>query len=317
MLTPVQSPPVQTSAASPTGVGRAVDAAGITRLHTDTRTLGPTIDANLGVSAFIPTPPGGGVRDRAAAAMTAGEKWAGEVSRLADFLDVNLGNSLNFAHADVRHLSHDISHQAPDARIARDTQQLLGDWGTKGRQAFDTIRHGLFRNAEQDIGQAAHALSRGGVTSPAIQSAMREVGDVLRLVDDFMSEPGMPPGPIGGPIGPGGPSRGPFDALLDHAMARLYQAMGDDVRAHPDHQQAIMAAAGSVGNALRNLQTGMTAVYVTQAGIQQDLTRLGWTPQPLPRPTPMPLPGPQPTTQPQPPASAPANGLAPTVPQAA
>lgn len=321
MLSPVQSSPVQSSPVSAAASSRTVDAAGITRLHTDTRNIGSTIDANLGgVNALPPSPPG--PRNLAMAAMDFGEKWANNVSRLADFLDVNLGNSLNFAHADVRHLSHDLNHNAPDARTARDTQHLLGDWSTKSQQAFDTIRHGLFRNAEQDIGQAAHALSRAGVTSPAIQSAMGEVANVLRMVDAFMSRPGGPPGgPIGGigggrggpvldgplpgrPTGGGSPGLdlpmlnamgggigqpgpgplGPFDTMFNQAMAKLNQALGADAQAHPEHVQALRDADAAVGNAVRQLNQGMTAVAMTQIGMMQDLRQLGWTPQPQPLP---------------------------------
>jgi len=339
MLGSVPSSPLPTTAfAGPTtgaGATAGLDAVGSAKLPlipSGVRTAA-TVEANLG------SPP---VTQRAMAAMDFGEKAANSVSRLADFLDVNIGGALNFAHADVRRLSHDINHNAPDTRIGQDTQRLLGDWVTKGGQAFQAIRHGLFRNAEQDIGQAAHALSGAGVTNPEIQSAMREVASVLRQVDAFMAHPGLP-GPIGGiggggggpvldgpnlggpigggpigggpigggpigggPIGGGplgGGPLGPFDALFNRAMAKLNQAFGTEAQAHPEHLQALRDASASVGNAVRQLNQGMTAVYVTQAGVMQDLQRLGWSPSPLPRPTPMPLPGPQPTSQAQPPAA--------------
>ncbi|HYV43295.1 MAG TPA: hypothetical protein VFA20_00480 [Myxococcaceae bacterium] len=331
MLSSVQSSPLPTTAfAGPTtgaGATAGLDAVGSARLPVVPSGIqtAATVEANLGS-----TP----VTQRAMAAMDFGEKSANAVSRLADFLDVNIGSALNFAHADVRRLSHDLTHNAPDTRTGQDTQRLLGDWATKGGQAFQAIRHGLFRNAEQDIGQAAHALSSAGVTNPEIQSSMREVASVLRMVDAFMAHPGMP-GPIGGigggigrPGGPvldgpnlgggigggaiggggigggpiGGGPLGPFDALFNRAMAKLNQAFGNEVQAHPEHLQAIRDASASVGNAVRQLNQGMTAVYVTQAGVMRDLQQLGWTPSPQPRPTPLPLPGPQPTSQAQPPA---------------
>src|SRR4051794_18380168 len=86
MLSSVQSSPLPTTAFA------GLDAVGSARLPVIPSGVqtAATVEANLGS-----TP----VTQRATAAMDFGEKWANDISRLADLTGIDIGGALSFAHA--------------------------------------------------------------------------------------------------------------------------------------------------------------------------------------------------------------------------
>lgn len=281
MLGSVQSSPLPTTAFAGPTTAAGLDAVGSAKLPVSPSGIRTTatIEANLG------SPP---VTQRAMAAMNFGEKWISTISQVADLTDINIGGALRFAHADVRHLARDLKHDAPDARITRDTDRLINDWVANAPQVFGAIRHGLFRNAEQDIAALGPQLARGGVTSPQIQGALRNLASTLAQVDSLMAS--HPPGLS---------SRDPFgqfQSMVNRAEAGLFQAMQADASAHPEHGQALTAAADKVNGAVRQLGQGLMFSTVLAHELFNDLEALPWLPQPA--------------------ANAPNNGAAPAAPAA-